>query len=574
MPDYTGFLGLYKPNRIDALALDTTLSDNFTAIDTKLGSGLTDERGTVYATLKERFKALDLITEDANGVSVKRFGAIGNGIISDSLAFQQALDIAKTQGSVTITVPAGKYRMTAELKIYKNTKIVFSPDAEMIRDHAGYMLMNGNRSTEPDPSNFTLYNGNGNITITGGIWNANGVVQTSKASIFHLGHAENITIEHAVLKDCSQSHHIEFNACRNLHVSHCIFLGWVGVGATFNEVIQLDLPMSAGSTIGSGDRTPCKDVFINNCYFGDSDTVGSSSIGRAFGSHSSVIGRAHQNINFTNNIVYNANSFVVRPYNWEKVVITGNLFVKCGAGVNWRTAMTGADTTDASGAQVGSEPMDFGIISDNIFAGDLSAGRTIEIYGESGTSGKPRQVVISGNVIEGDDKTNSGILVADSEYITVIGNRITGRMTGIEIRNTLIVVVTGNTISNVMSDAIRIEGSTHVNVSGNNIIRIELMGIRVVGGDNYVINGNIISGVNGAGTAGSTNRHISLGGGASKVSIVGNVCSNWGSTHVTTHALYATNTCNYISTAGNISYGLSWYNGGTGGTMDTYGNIT
>lgn len=532
-----------------------------------------DEYGTVHPNLKDRFKALEVALESTSGTNIKNLGAVGNGTKSDSQAFQRAFDVAKNKGSVTIVVPPGKYRMTEELKIYKGTKIVFSPNAELIRDHAGYMLMNGNRSTESDPSNFTLYNGNGNITIIGGIWNANGVAQPSKASIFHLGHAENIFIEYATLKDCANSHHIEFNACRNVHVSHCSFLGWVGGNDTFNEVIQLDLPFTASPTIGANDRTPCKDVYVSNCYFGDSGTPGSTSIGRAFGSHSSIITRAHQNINFTNNIVYNSKSFTVRAYNWEKVVISGNVFVKCGAGVNWRTAMTGPNTNDPNGNPSQSEVMESGVISNNVFHGGLTTGRAIEIYGESGTPGEPWGIIVSGNTITGDSDSSSGILVSDSIHVVVTGNRIKDRNIGIELRNSSRVTATSNVLTGLGGDGIRVTGCNYTNVSNNTITLASINGILVSGCDTFIINGNIISGPNRIGTPGSTNRHISVISGATRGSITGNACRSYGAA-TSTHALYVTNACTDIVTSGNNARGFTWYNGATGGTVDAYGNMT
>jgi hypothetical protein len=78
MPEYTGFLGLYKPNRNDNLSLDTTLADNFDNIDKKLGSGLVGNNGETHASLKERLdqentESLNLIKDNAyyNGVNVR-----------------------------------------------------------------------------------------------------------------------------------------------------------------------------------------------------------------------------------------------------------------------------------------------------------------------------------------------------------------------------------------------------------------------------------------------------------------------------------------------------------------------
>lgn len=57
MPEYTTNLGLYKPNINDAIGIASSLSDNFTHIDNKLGNALKNKNNVTYATLGERLDA-------------------------------------------------------------------------------------------------------------------------------------------------------------------------------------------------------------------------------------------------------------------------------------------------------------------------------------------------------------------------------------------------------------------------------------------------------------------------------------------------------------------------------------
>lgn len=572
MPDYTSNLGLYKPSRNDALALDTTLADNFMNIDSKLGVGLIDERGIKHNSLKERLQVFRNFLDTAVGVNVLEMGATGDGVENDTTAFQKALDVAKTNGAVTVLIPEGTYRMTAELKVYSNTQILCHPNATIVRDHSGYLMMNGNRSTEADPSNYTGYNGRGNIHIVGGIWDGNGVAQPSKASIFHFGHGSNITFTRMTLKDVADSHHVEFNACKNIVVEECNFLGHVG-DTNFNEAIQLDLSKSGTTTIGADDNTPCLNVWVQNCYFGPSGTAGSSNIVRAFGSHNSTIGRAHENIHFDNNVVENSSSWAVRAYNWQKVSITNNKLINCGSGINWRTAITGVGTEDPDGNQVGSEIAESGVISGNVIHGGLSSGRAIEIFGEVDTAGKPKGITVAFNTIMMDDstKTYDAICFSYAENCTCIGNRIYGcKGSSINIKNNSYdITVEGNQIDESGSYGIIVDSaSAYINVTGNNIRRSYRSGICFTNNvQACVASGNIVTGVNGVAGDDISYNHVRADGSCDRLSITGNTFRDYGGSYVTTRAIHITSSCLNVLITGNMASGYEMYNGAGGDSL-------
>jgi len=110
MPDYTNFLGLYKPSRNDNLAVDTTLADNFSNIDSKLGSGLTDSNGTTYATLKERLGIIDELNDnDDVGVVLD---AVGDGVTDNTQSLKDAIIELKRIGGGRLFINAGDYRIS------------------------------------------------------------------------------------------------------------------------------------------------------------------------------------------------------------------------------------------------------------------------------------------------------------------------------------------------------------------------------------------------------------------------------------------------------------------------------
>lgn len=523
-------------------------------------------------------------------IDVKTLGAKGDYNVStktgtsDSAVFQQALDLAKgSTQAVTIFIPSGTYRMTAELKIYSNTTIMCAPNVRIVRDHSKYLMMNGFRSSEATPSNAGGYTGQGNLKILGGIWDGNGVNQTSKASIFHLGHADNITVEGAEFWDVSTSHHIEFNACRNVRVDKTGFYGMANIGTTgedYNECIQLDFSKTGVTTIGPADNTPCKNVWITNCYFGNSKVSGSGKVGRGVGSHTSTIGRQHINITISGCVFEDTLTWGVRAYNWQNVTVINNTFRNCGQGFNFRTAITGVDTTDANGNQVGSETAELCTVKGNTFE-NITAGRAIEIYGESGTSGKCKGVTVSGNSLKLVSTSSDGILFHYADRCSCTNNSMYGAGgSGIVVRTECNdIIVQGNNIDTSGSSGIDVtSGATYVVVSGNTIRRSWKNGVYIgdAGTESISVTGNTIIGANGIAGAGNTYNHLRAVSSANRIVFSGNVCRDYTSSYVTTHALYVTNPCTNVSDTGNVAQGFTWYNGATltaGSVKDSLGNI-
>ena len=52
-------------------------------------------------------------------VSVRQFGAVGDGVADDTAAIQAALD----SGAVQVEIPTGLYRVTATLRVHSHTEV-------------------------------------------------------------------------------------------------------------------------------------------------------------------------------------------------------------------------------------------------------------------------------------------------------------------------------------------------------------------------------------------------------------------------------------------------------------------
>lgn len=522
-----------------------------------------DKLSETIPQISSNFQTLDEILSRA-WIDIKSYGygAKGNYNLStgsgtdDAPAFQKALDIAQNKtSSVTIFVPDGTYRLGSELRIYSNTAIILSPNATLVRDHAKYLMFNGVRAADGG-SPVSGYNGDGNIVIKGGTLTGQGNKQTAKASIVHFGHAQNITFDNVTLKDCSNSHHIEFNACKDVYVKNCNFLGWYGDVDTYNEAIQLDLATPELTTVAGGDYTPCKNVYIDSTYFGKSTTAGSKPIGRGVGSHSGAINRFHENIHVTNCTFDSTVEWACRAYSYKDFYFTNNQIINCGRGVNVRTNIStdDKDTIDANtGAQTGkSQISPRHVISNNTFGGTMTSGRAIEIYGEA--TGRVYYATVTGNTINVTGTTASEMIYLNYvRYATVTGNNVNGndRATCIGLNGDTTEVTIGTNICAYGDRGIAVYGANvvmqNISITGNTVRGMQLSGIHLDSIDGFTCAGNTIFDCN---KANQDNNHIRVVVGNKNGTVSGNLC-----TVACPTSIYVSNTNSRVNVSGNVLSG-------------------
>lgn len=287
----------YKPNRLDNLPVDNTLSNNFVMIDNDMkkresenvalsdrldriiadsGTSSTEvvDSRSVYTTLGERL--------EKNDSYFKIVKADGNESTDDTSAIQQAIISDSMYGRWTV-IPKGNYKVTSPLILYPNSKIIMDKNARLVRYHNDNIFQNGNTGDTAGANNISIIGGK--LDLRGHILNGSSQDGTGIA----LGYASNIYIADVEVYNVYYSHGIELCALNGATVERCGFYGFIldsGGTRTMAEAIQIERGTLTGFPyFGPGDNTICKNIKIRDCKFGASADATSWNVG--IGTHQS-----------------------------------------------------------------------------------------------------------------------------------------------------------------------------------------------------------------------------------------------------------------------------------------------
>jgi parallel beta-helix repeat protein len=381
---------------------------------------------------------------------VRDYGAIPNE--TDSRAkIQNALNAARDANGGIVYIPSGLWNLSGGLRIYSNTHLMLSPRAYMRKLFAGAsMLWNGDNG-----ANYSGYDGQINITVTGGTWDARGTAfPTTPENIFSFAHSQNLTFRDITFRDVSGYHAIEINSTKTALVQNCRFLGFVNSGDRgFSEAVQIDGAFrdTLFGEFGSYDKTVCQDITIDRCYFGPSGFAGTTSWPNGVGSHSAdtsggsvLTERWHSDIKVTNNTFEGMTEWAVRSDAvWREAIISKNIFRQCFGGV----ALGFKTRTPAESWHVS---FNF-TITDNIFQEGKPGG--LDCIMARNIDG----IVISNNHFRPSPGTGTatgrnGIYITESTEGNIFGNRFEWvEENGIWIQNSSEIMISNNVIKNVSS---------------------------------------------------------------------------------------------------------------------------
>jgi hypothetical protein len=431
---------------------------------------------------------------------VRDYGAVSNEADSRS-KIQNALNAARDAGGGTVYIPSGLWNLGAGLRIYSNTTLLMSKFAYMRKEYSGAsMLWNGDTS-----ASYSGYSGQSNIKIIGGDWDCRGTAYPSTPSnIFSFGHGDNIVIEQGTFRNVGGFHAIEINSSRTVRIKDCKFIGFIDTGGrSYSEAVQIDgaFRSTVFGEFGSYDKTTCKDVTVEGCYFGPSGFAGTAAWPTGVGSHSAdtdgttvLAERYHEEIKVVNNTFDGMTEYAVRSDAvWREAIIQGNNFSECAGGVG-----LGFRTTSTSNSWYTS----FNIsVQNNIFQQSKSTGR------DCITARDIDGLIISGNHFRPSPAVTTGrhgIYLADCVEALVASNRIEWVMQhGILLENCDDCMITNNMIKNVSTQTNNTYNfilidlvSTRCSIIGNRMYRgttggnLALYGLRIIGGSGMTTFGN------------------------------------------------------------------------------------
>ena len=245
-------------------------------------------------------------------LNVKHWNVTGDGSTDDATGLTEAM----SGGDRDIYVPEGTYLCESYVRLYQDTTIRLHPDATMqIGLTNNRLFINGPN----DGSNYaTEYNGDGNITVTGGKYfcdAGNRVSGSAQCSYFKLGHAQQVHLSNLVFVDNWRGHYIEINAIRNGTVRDSTFSGQVLDGSEERDAINVDSMFPGNFTeFGAYDETSCDNIIIEGNFFDGIQSLGTHNADAA----------THKNIHIQNNRFENVTQVGVFGAYWTGGSVKGN----------------------------------------------------------------------------------------------------------------------------------------------------------------------------------------------------------------------------------------------------------
>lgn len=338
-------------------------------------------------------------------ISPKDFGAVGDGVADDTAALQSALDAAEGK---TLDLGSAKYVISTRLTVHEGTTVK-GRQATIIRAPGSSIIMLGNYDDSDKTT--TEYNGVGNITLDGIIFDGNAAPDASTMVLFV--HSKNINIFNCDFIDCTAYHHLELNSTKDSTVYNCKFLGFrpLPTVPVRKEAIQIDGAHPSLGLGGAGDRTPCLNVTIESCFFAPDDR-GNDAPNVAIGSHNDLQ-NYHRNIRILNNVGIDLPAAGLWFVDAPGLQAIGNSFT-----LKKRTVpvSSGEDTHALRGIAL-SDSVEAVISANSLSA---LAGETAYMVDIRNSS---TRTLVSGNYIEYGE---IGVSIVDSNYVNVSGNTTSG----------------------------------------------------------------------------------------------------------------------------------------------------
>ena len=228
---------------------------------------LTDDGATVHA-LDNGLKAVLIVK--GNTISIKQFGAKGDGTTDDTSAIQKALAWNGNKKSIINFEESATYAVTgANYPLYSNTQINLNGSTIVNTGSSRILLVSNEDSME-----VAGYGAIKNVTVKDGTFTGN---RSSAQSglMFALMHAQNFEFSNIRFDKCATGHIFDLSGCKDIRILNCEFEGNLitDPSISYRETIQISSATEAGFPYwGTGDsyqfdNLPSDGVLIDGCKF-------------------------------------------------------------------------------------------------------------------------------------------------------------------------------------------------------------------------------------------------------------------------------------------------------------------
>ena len=449
--------------------------------------------------------ALEKGTE-ISALSVKDYGAVGDGVNDDRQAIQDTIDAAaKGLGGGKVYFPEGTYlvkeivflRSHTHLEVHKKATIL---NGINIKNHPSIVFMTGlftddGAQVEWAPTEDISYSG-GTIDMNGALneegTKAKNLPLINSSGAFAIGNSNNVTIKNVTFKDSYQGHAIQIAGSKNVLVDNSRFLGQalpktMKDGQIISkESIQIEPLTRKGFPYAlNDDGKKSENVTIQNSYFGKSEKSGE--LVTAIGTHYQTATTENpSNIKILNNHFDNMMYAGIRFTGFTDILIKGNRFDKKTKEESGHYRENGAALVNAYSYKNVKDVLDLNkhvTITENVFNIADAKTKAIRVAKDSADYlGKVTDITVTKNIIHNNSQNTEQPnieLLRVSNNLVVSDNIISGGKDGIVIEesagtitvlNNQLSNLTGNHVSLLKTDFNGTSSDTNNSVGDFNII--------------------------------------------------------------------------------------------------------
>jgi plasmin and fibronectin-binding protein A len=449
--------------------------------------------------------ALEKGTE-ISALSVKDYGAVGDGVSDDRQAIQDTIDAAaKGLGGGKVYFPEGTYLVKEIVFLRSHTHLEVHEKATIlnginIKNHPSIVFMTGlftddGDQVEWEPTEDISYSG-GTIDMNGALneerTKAKNLPLINSSGAFAIGNSKNVTISNVTFKDSYQGHAIQIAGSKNVLVDNSRFLGQalpktMKDGQIISkESIQIEPLTRKGFPYALNDNgQKSENVTIQNSYFGKSEKSGE--LVTAIGTHYQTATTENPlNIKILNNHFDNMMYAGVRFTGFTDILIKGNRFDKKTKEESVHYRENGAALVNAYSYKNVKDILDLNkhvTITGNVFNIADSNTKAIRVAKDSADYlGKVTDITVIKNIIRNNSKNTKQPnieMLRVSDNLVVSDNIISGGKDGIVIEesagnitvlNNQLSNLTGNPVSLLKTDFNGTSSDTNNSVGDFNII--------------------------------------------------------------------------------------------------------